>query len=296
MRDQILVIGGSGFLGSHVADELEKAGFEITIYDLKDSPYRSDSQKFIQGSLEDQELLIESIKGKKFVYHFAGIADIGEAADNPLLTLQSNIMGTSYIADACVKCGVDRLLYASTVYVYSNKGSFYRASKQAAESIIETYNEKYNLDFTILRYGSLYGPRAQNWNGLKKYIIQAVNDKSIKHSGSGKEKREYIHVIDAAKLSVKAIDNNYKNESLTLTGTQVLTSSELLDMIEEIMGEEVEKTFLNKQGSFDHYTLTPYRYSPKPGVKLVSQDFVDIGQGILSVVEECFAQKENGEL
>ena len=110
-------------------------------------------------------------------------------------------MGTTVALEAAVKSGVERFIYASTMYVYSPYGSFYRASKQAAEIIIETYQERFDLDFTFLRYGSLYGPRSQAWNGLRRYVSQVIQEGKLDYRGTGKERREYIHVHDAARLS-----------------------------------------------------------------------------------------------
>ena len=131
-----LVIGGSGFMGSHLADELTMNGYEVTIYDLTPSPWIRKDQKFISGDILDEEKLNHSLKGFDVVYHFAGVADIGVAASNPRNTLSINIMGTTNILEACVKNNVKRFMFASTVYVYSDRGSFYRVSKQATESII----------------------------------------------------------------------------------------------------------------------------------------------------------------
>jgi UDP-glucose 4-epimerase len=187
---------------------------------------------------------------------------------------------------------VERILFASTLYVYSQQGSFYRVSKQAVELLIEAYHERFGLEYTILRYGSLYGPRAQEWNGLKRYVTQAVRQGRIDYPGTGEERREYIHVIDAARLSVEALSPDYANQRLTLTGTQILNSGELLRMIQEILGGKVEITFSPEQRNPEHYELTPYRFTPRVARKIVPNAFVDIGQGILDLVEEVY--QENG--
>ena len=91
------------------------------------------------------------------------------------------------------------------MYVYSSFGSFYNATKKSSEIIIEAFNKEYGLDFTLLRYGSLYGPRAQDWNGINSFIKQIVNEGKLDYFGSGEEKREYIHVSDAADLSLEIL-------------------------------------------------------------------------------------------
>ena len=284
--DKVTVIGGSGFMGSHVADELTNRGYDVTIYDVVPSPWLKKNQKMVEGDIQDLKTLQNCIRNSKYVYHYAGVADIGESADKPIDTIKTNIVGTATCLEACVNENIERFIYASTVYVYSDRGSFYRASKQSAEIIIESFQDKYDLDYTILRYGSLYGSRSQTWNGLRKYVTQAIKNKKILYPGTGHERREYIHANDAANLSVKALEDKYKNTSLTITGTEVLNSSELLAMVKEIIGEPIKIEFSNDINENDHYELSPYRYTPKPAKKIVASEFIDIGQGILNLVEE----------
>jgi UDP-glucose 4-epimerase len=288
MSSKAVVIGGSGFLGSHLADALTEAGFAVTVFDLNPSPWRRTEQEMIIGDIRDEAAVNHCLQGARYVYHLAGIADIGQASASPKETVEHNIIGSTNVMEACLKGKVERLIYASTVYVYSQHGSFYRVSKQAVETLIEAYQERFDLEYTILRYGSLYGPRAQAWNGLKRYVTQAVKEGRISYRGSGEERREYIHVKDAARLSLVILAPEYANQCLTLTGSQILNSKELLHMIKEILGGKVELAFEPDARDPEHYTLTPYRFTPREARKLVPNAFVDIGQGVLDLVEEVY--------
>ena len=135
-----IVFGGSGFLGSHVADALTSAGYETTVFDVKASPYLQKNQRIITGNILDKEAVSKAIAGCDVVYNFAGMADIQEAHDKPLETVENNIIGNTIILEACRQHRVKRFVFASTVYVYSDAGSFYRSSKQACELIIENYH------------------------------------------------------------------------------------------------------------------------------------------------------------
>jgi len=284
--DKVVVIGGSGFMGSHTADVLSERGYKVIIYDNRPSPWIRDDQDMIVGNILDRDKLSEVVSGAKYLYHFAGVADIGEAKARPYDSVNLNVMGATAAMQAAVDANIERFIYASTMYVYSPYGSFYRASKQAAETIIEAYHENFGLNYTFLRYGSLYGPRAQSWNGLRRYVEQVVRESKLSYRGTGKERREYIHVKDAARLSVDVLDEQHENQAITVTGHQVLNSSELVEMIFEIAGVQEEVEFVNKNLSQDHYVMTPYRYTPKQAKKLVPDEFIDIGQGILELVEE----------
>jgi UDP-glucose 4-epimerase len=290
MKEKAVVVGGSGFLGSHLADALTDAGYGVSIFDVRRSPWLKSKQEMIVGDVKDENLLQKCIEGARYVYHLAGIADINKAARSPRATVEQNIIGSTVVLDCCLRAKVERILFASTLYVYSQQGSFYRVSKQAVELLIEAYQERYGLEYTILRFGSLYGPRAQEWNGLKRYVTQAVREGRIIYPGTGEERREYVHVKDAARLSVEALAPEHANQCLTLTGTQILNSSELLRMIQEIMGGKVEIEFNPDQRDPDHYEMTPYRFTPRMACKMVPNVFVDIGQGILDLVEEVYLQ------
>jgi UDP-glucose 4-epimerase len=293
--DKVVVIGGAGFVGSHVADELSRAGYQVTVFDAVESPWRSADQRGIIGDILDERAVADCVRGSRYVYHFAGIADIAETARRPLDTMRANVLGAGIALQACVEENVERFLFASTVYVYSRRGSFYRVSKQAAEGLIEEYQRKFQLPYTILRYGSLYGPRAQEWNGLKQYVSQAVRQGRLVFAGTGEERREYIHVTDAARLSVAALDAQYANSCLTLTGTEVLHSRELLRMIQEVVGNSVVVQFVPDSRDDDHYVVTPYQFDRKRSLKIVPEVFVDIGRGILELVRELEneAEQEN---
>jgi UDP-glucose 4-epimerase len=284
--DKVVVIGGSGFMGSHTSDALSSRGYHVTIYDSVQSPWLRQDQEMIIGDVLDQSLLNSVLDGAKYVYHYAGIADIAEAKVRPFDTINLNIIGTTKVLEAAVKAGVQRIIYASTMYVYSPYGSFYRASKQAAETIIEAYHEEFDLEYTLLRYGSLYGPRAQEWNGLKRYVTQLVNNEKLDYWGTGKERREYIHAIDAARLSVDVLDKRHMNKAITVTGQQVLRSDEMIDLLFEIIGKKRKVNYISSDIHSGHYVSTPYRYTPKQAKKLVPDEFIDLGEGILELVEE----------
>ena len=282
----VLVIGGSGFMGSHTADVLSEDGNIVSILDKVSSPWLRSDQTMIVGDTMDSDILESSMKDVDCVYYFAGIADIGEAKSNPYKTIEINIMGLTKVLEAAVKNNVKQFIYASTMYVYSSHGSFYRASKQAAEIIIEAYQENYGIDFVFLRYGSLYGPRSQDWNGIKGFAQQVIKTGVLEYSGNGSEVREYIHVLDAAKLSVKALQEEYRNRAVTITGQQSMKVSDMFSMIFEIEGKEADINYLDEHKGSSHYGNTPYRYTPKTSMKIIPTEFVDLGQGLLDIVEE----------
>ena len=119
-------------MGSHVADQLSEAGYHVRIYDRVASPWARQDQEMIVGDLLDADLLNKAVAGAHAVYNFAALADLNQARDQPLKTVEINVLGNVRVLEACRLSGVKRFVYASTVYVYSREGGFYRCSKQAA--------------------------------------------------------------------------------------------------------------------------------------------------------------------
>ena len=134
---KVVVVGGSGFIGSHVADYLSDAGYQVTIYDQTTSKWIRNNQEIVIGDVQDSEKLNQTIAGAEVVYNFAALADLNQALEQPLKTVNINILGNLNVLEACHAHGVKRFIYASTVYVHSREGGFYRCSKQASEAYIE---------------------------------------------------------------------------------------------------------------------------------------------------------------
>ena len=291
---KVLVTGGSGFLGSHVADALSERGHDVVIYDLKPSPYASDAQSQIIGSVLDLDALGVAMKGCGAVYHLAAIADLDDAIKMPLETVEVNILGTANVLEQARRNEVERFVYSSSIYVYSDHGSFYRTSKRAGELLVEDYRKQYGLAYTVLRFGSLYGPRADEHNSVFRMLSQALNERCIDYSGSGDEVREYIHVLDAAAAAADMLDAEFKNESISLTGHERMKTREMLEMINEMMGRDLTVKF---QAATDdgHYIQTPYSYNPRLGKKLAREKHIDLGLGLLDCLQEIDkARNDNG--
>lgn len=277
---KVLVTGSSGFLGSHLADSLEQHGYKVVLFDAVPSKYKSSSLDEFIGDILKPDIIEQAIADCDVIYHFAAQADIDSSSKDPNQTIQTNILGTLNVLEAARKYKIKRFIFASTIYVYSDLGSFYRASKQACEKIIEEYHREFGIEYTILRFGSLYGPRANEFNGIRNYLTQALINKKIVRRGDGEEIREYIHVKDAAQLSVNAIDDKFKNEHLIVTGHQQIRVKDLLTMIKEIFSGNIEIEYGHEK-ELNHYNITPYSYKPKVAKKITPETYYDLGQGLM---------------
>jgi UDP-glucose 4-epimerase len=282
---RVAVLGGSGFLGSHVADVLSETGHSVVIFDRVASPWLRAGQDMVVDDILNGEAVADTVKDCEVVYNFAGVAGLDEAEGSPIRSAEINIIGNLNVCEACVRHKVRRYVFASTLYVYSRVGGSYRCSKQACEIYIEHYRQTRGLEYTVLRYGSLYGPRSNAANGIHHFIHQAITEGRIDYYGSPEALRDYIHVHDAALASVDILRSEFLNRHVILAGNQNIRVADLFQMISEVLGKKIEIHY--HMGSL-HYVTTPYSFNPQTGVKYTPQLHVDLGQGLLMKIEEVF--------
>jgi UDP-glucose 4-epimerase len=302
------VTGGSGFLGHHLAKALLKQGIETVIYDLSDpSQFFPNHKKsgtaskltYIQGDILDINALEKAMKGCDTVFHTAAIADIDKARLIPVSTMEVNVVGTAKCLEVARKNGVNRFVYASSAYTAGNRGSFYRVSKQAGESLCKTFYEEYGLQYTILRYGSLYGSESNQWNSLYGACKSLLTTGEFTYYSSPNSEREYIHIHDASRETVRiAQSDEFINKAVLLSGHQRIKMKTLFFMIQEILGKEIKITYIEPERQL-HYAMTPYSFDPDVPMRVNLSTYVDISEGILdclrAVQNEIEQQKKKGK-
>mgnify|MGYP001336752337 CR=1 FL=1 len=281
---KILVVGGSGFLGSYVCDELSRKNHEVTILDKSKSFFLKNNQKQIIADINNAKKINHLLKKIDYVYFFSGMSDLNECKTKPLETVTENIFSLVNFLKLCSANKIKRFVYASSIYVNSREGSFYKSSKLACESYIKEFYKAYRLNYTILRYGSIYGPRSDKRNGLFRILDNAIYKKKLIYDGSPDAVREYIHVNDAAKTSVDILSTKYKNQTLILTGQEPMKISELLKTIAEILNKKYKIIFKNKKNISGHYNLSPYSYEEDLNLKLRRNSYIDMGQGLIQLI------------
>lgn len=282
-KKKILIFGGNGFIGNAFAKACIEKNCEITIADKAVNNAEVKNANFIEvdiTSLEDMQAKL--IDNYDYIFNFASIADIEEADEFFEKTVDVNISGCINTLKFSSTKQIHSYIYASSMYVFGNKGGIYGSSKKISEMLVEKYAEEYSFNFTFLRYGSLYGPEAQSWNSITKHIKNIKKNKKMRYWGNGAEVREYIHIEDAAKITSRCLDDEFLNQAVTITGQQKFTSREVLEMIFETLDIKPDIEFLD---SYDgpHYTYTPYTVTPKPSLKIVPTEYIDFSQGLYDV-------------
>jgi UDP-glucose 4-epimerase len=287
-----LVTGGKGFLGHHILRELLKRGIPSVSYDISEESLPFDEENLqaelevIRGDILDPITLEGAMEGCDLVFHTAAVADIDEARKIPVRTIEVNTVGTARCLEAAKEAGVSRFLYASSVYTSGNRGSFYRVSKQAGESLCKTYATEFGLPFTILKYGSLYGREPNQWNFIYGVCRALLSTGEFTYISSPDSEREYIHISDAARETVGvALSSDFVNRTVLITGHQRMKVRELFAMIQEILGKEISIHYRPaRKGA--HYVMTPYSFEADIPVRINLTSYVDISEGILDCLHE----------
>lgn len=284
MLKKVMVIGGSGFLGSHIIDQLLIKKYKVYNYDVLESKQKNKSLNFIKGDVLDFKKLDKSLNGIDYIFHCGGISEIDYAINNKEKTLDVNVTGVRNICILSIKHKIKKVFFSSSVYVFNNYSSFYGASKKISEILIETYFENTKTTFVHLRYGSLFGERAQEWNGINKYINEIKNNRSLIFYGSGNEEREFIEVSDAAKISIDQINKKNSNYAITITGISKYKLKDIFSMIFEILGIKENIKYINSKKKQYHYSASPFMYKPLPSRKIVLDQYNDLGETIYKIL------------
>ena len=180
---------------------------------------------------------------------------------NPIGTTKSNILANVFILDLCVKFKIKKFIFASTIYVHSNQGSFYRVSKQSSELFVEEYNKRYGLNYSIIRFGSVFGPKASKKNGLTRIINTAI--KKIKFIIMVlKGQLEDSFTLKMLRGSAEVLKKKYNNKNLLLTGDNSIKISKVLHEVAKIFKIKKRAIYGNQRDK-GHYDVNPYSYVPK---------------------------------
>src|SRR5439155_11095223 len=245
-----LVTGGSGFIGSHVVDKLRAAGHEPRILDLIPSPYHSDIDTVL-GDLGDPAIAQRALEGTDAVLHLAAVADVDQVAKDPTHTDQVNTRGTQVLLEAARAAGVQRFVYASTIWVYGDAAGpeavdedrplglpkhFYTATKIAGEMYTAAYGELYGLEWTILRFGIPYGPRARPAAVVPSFTSKALAGQPLTIAGDGTQSRRFVYVEDLAEGCVAALAPIAANRVYNLVGDETTSVRAIARTIRDIVG------------------------------------------------------------
>ena len=252
-----LVTGGSGFIGSHVVDRLlaEGAG-SVTVFDnrvrednLADA-LGSGRVRTIEGDVSDQQALRDAAEGAAGVFHMA-VLPLGPCSEEPRRCLEVNVTGTFNVFEAAREAGVRKIVYSSASSVYGdtnetmdeshplNARTMYGASKLAGEYFLTAFHDLYGLDYVILRYMNVYGPRQEG--GLVINVLNRIRaGEPPTIMGDGSQSFDFVHVADVAAANVRAMSSDVSDAIFNVGGGNEATVREIVELLLEATGSELQ--------------------------------------------------------
>lgn len=250
------VIGGSGFIGSHVVDKLIEHGHEVTVFDIM-KPHRNDVRHITIDITNLTSTTVALTGYLDVVYLLAAVADVNDVYRIPVQSGEVNIMGVANVLEAARRNEIDRVILASTIWVYGlspereadestplyieKADHVYTSTKVAAELYCQSYKRLYDQNFTILRYGIPYGPRARGGTVIAIFVRKALNGEPLTIFGDGSQYRNFIYVEDLAEGNVAALKEVAKNQTYNLEGMRPITVKEVAETVKKLVGDvEIE--------------------------------------------------------
>jgi UDP-glucose 4-epimerase len=263
---RVLVTGGSGFIGSHVVDKLRAQGHEPVIYDLRPSPWHeAGSVDTVLGSITDREALERAMHSCDAVAHLAAVADVNDVHAEPEDAERINARGTVAVLEAARRTAMKRIVYASTIWVYSDcrqevvdedtllpaPSHLYTSTKLAGELYCKAYQELYGIDYTILRFGIPYGPRAREAAVIPAFVGKAMRGEPLTLAGDGGQSRRFVYVEDLAEGVALALADVARNRVYNLASDENVTIKQIAVRVQEVLGDVEIVHTPARPGDFD---------------------------------------------
>ncbi len=260
-----LVTGAAGFIGARTATMLIEQGHTVVgidnvndAYDPRIKEYRLGKLqalkgfKFHKADISDKSS-IDLFKNEKIdgVINLAARAGVRFSVDNPWVFLESNITGTLNMLEVCRQFGCKKFILASTSSIYGENPEYptpetassseplqpYAASKKGAEALAHSYHHLYDIDVTIVRYFTVYGPAGRPDLAIFRFVKWIIEGEPIRINGDGKQSRGFTYVDDIARGTIAAL-KPLGYEVINLGGHEVVTINELVALVEDLTGKK----------------------------------------------------------
>ena len=279
---KVVITGGAGFIGSHIAAEVAKE-YEVVIIDNLDDYYSPDLKRrnletllanpnvrFVEGDITDTDLLRRVIDSDvEFVYHEAAQAGVRISVENPFKPNNVNVLGTLNVLKASLDAGVERVINASSSSVYGKVKylpfdeahptmpvSPYGVSKLAAEHYCRVFYEVYGLPTVSLRYFTVYGPRMRPDLAISIFTGKMLANEPITVYGDGEQTRDFTYIDDIVRVNRRLLETSAADGyAMNVGGGHRITVNDLIAHLREITGSASEVVYSDKQKGDAEHTL-----------------------------------------
>lgn len=222
---KILITGGAGFIGSNLTKRLVKEGHEVNVLDNLLRGNKIDREtfskiQFIEGDVRDFELVKKVSKGCEIIFHLAAVLGVDVVADNPVETMDVEVIGTRNIIKAAETNNISKILYASTSGIYGHSAignalteevlvdprTSYAMAKRYNEIYLASHHEEKGLNAIALRFFNVYGENQDNRMVVPRFFEQAIKNQEITVFGSGMQTRDFTYIDDTVEACIKLMD------------------------------------------------------------------------------------------
>jgi nucleoside-diphosphate-sugar epimerase len=251
LKGKVLVTGGSGFVGRETVKLLQRRGYAVTVLDKAEKPEDFTNVKYIRGDLQNAAKCVIACAGQDFVIHLGAKPRIPESFIDPDSYFDDNVTGTKNILTAASAVGVRKFVYCSSSSIYGNNPpphkpyhkpdplNYYAMTKLFGEHLCKQYKNMFNLDYTILRFFTVYGSEQPGCDDkglmIAKFARLAREGKPLTVHGDGELRRDYIHVSDVAAAIIAAVETRVKSEIFNVgTGNNISVNS-VVDILREFV-------------------------------------------------------------
>ena len=318
---RILVTGGAGFIGGHLAERFVCDGHDVVVLDNFDPFYDTrikehtvevcedatkngdGSYRLVEGDVRDAELVEELVADVDYVYHQAAQAGVRPSVENPRKYDEVNVDGTLNLLDAARDTGIERFVMASSSSVYGKPEylpydevhpttpvSPYGASKLAAERYACAYSEVYDLPTVALRYFTVYGPRMRPNMAISNFVSRCVNGESPVIYGDGTQTRDFTFIEDVVEANVALLEEDAADgEALNIGSTDNIEILTLAEEIRDQIAPELELEFADRHDADAEHT---HADSSKAGELLGYEPTRTIREGVEEFIEWYRANRE----
>jgi nucleoside-diphosphate-sugar epimerase len=260
---EILVTGGAGFIGSNLVDRLLEDGFKVKVIDDLSTGDKqnlahlenNESFEFIEGNIQDFDLIKKTVKGVDAVFHEAALVSVTRSVEDPLLSNEINVKGSLNLLKSCVNANVKRFVYASSCAVYGDAKvlpipedlsakplSPYAVDKLATENYAKVFYEVYGLETVGLRYFNVYGPRQKYgpYSGvISIFIKRFLENKPPTIYGDGEQTRDFVNVKDVVEANMLTLSKrDIAGEVFNISSGKAFTVNKIVKIIQKITNKE----------------------------------------------------------
>ncbi len=261
---KILVTGGAGFIGSHLVERLVNDGNEVVVIDnlLRGNKIPKEIFEKITFLKEDAcnySIVLNASKGCDYIFHFAAILGVDIVADNPMETMETEVISTQNVVKAALENGVKNIIYASTSGIYGHHAmeqsvseevmvdpkTSYAMAKRYNEIYLASLHEEKGLNTIALRFFNIYGPRQDNRMVVPRFIEQAQKNEDITVFGTGNQTRDFTYVDDAVEASVRLAINMNGFGIYNIANEAEIDIKALAETIKSVTNSKSNVVFIN---------------------------------------------------